>query len=112
MFREIVNFRTPEEFFPKWFTWKFGGEHNQELNLNYFEVRQLEDREINEDVLASEMKRLKIEGNATAKLKREMLSNKSSRIFVYRGSWREDIRWAVYFPPLRKIVMFRRGFAD
>ena len=37
-----------------------------ELNLNFFEVRQLEDREVNEDVLAGEMKRLKIEGITTA----------------------------------------------
>lgn len=111
-FREIVNFTTPEEFFPKWFTWKFGGEHNQEANLNYFEVRQLEDREINEDVLASEMKRLKIEGITAPELKREILGNKSSRIFVYRGSRRENIRWTIYVPRLRKVMILRYGFAD
>ena len=43
-FREIVDFRTPDEFFSKWFTWKFGREPNHELNLNFFQVRQLEDR--------------------------------------------------------------------
>lgn len=111
-FREIANFRTSEEFFPKWFTWKFGGEHNQEVNLNYFEVRQLEDREINEDVLASEVKRLKIEGITAPELKRQIVGNKSSRIFVYRGSRREDIRWTIYVPRLRKVMIFRYGFAD
>jgi hypothetical protein len=111
-FRETLDFRTPDEFFLKWFTWKFGGENNQELNLNYFKVRPLEDREINADALASEMKRLKIEGTNAAELKREIRNNKSSRIFVYRGSRREDIRWAVYVPSLRQIMMFQHGFAD
>jgi hypothetical protein len=107
-----VDFRTPDEFFSKWFAWKFGGPRNQELNLNFFEVRQLEDREVNEDVLASEMKRLKIEGITAAELKRVILDNKSSRIFVYRGGWRENIRWATYVPRLRKIMIFQYGFAD
>ncbi len=111
-FREIVDFRTPDEFFSKWFRWKFGGARNQELNLNFFEVRQLEDREVSEVVLASEMKRLKIEGITAAELKRMILDNKSSRIFVYRGSWRENIRWAIYVPRLRKIMIFQYGFAD
>lgn len=111
-FREIVDFRTPAEFFSRWFTWKFSGAGNQELNLNFFEVRQLEDREVNEDVLASEIKRLKIEGITAAELKRLILDNKSSRIFVYRGSWRENIRWATYVPRLRKIMIFHYGFAD
>ena len=111
-FREIVDFRTPGEFFSKWFTWKFVGARNQELNLNFFEVRQLEDREVNEDVLAGEMKRLKIEGITAAELKRMILNNKSSRIFVYRGSWRENIRWATYVPRLRKVMIFQYGFAD
>jgi len=111
-FREIVDFRTPDEFFSKWFRWKFGGARNQELNLNFFEVRQLEDRGVSEFVLASEMKRLKIEGITAAELKRMILDNKSSRIFVYRGSWRENIRWAIYVPRLRKIMIFQYGFAD
>ena len=111
-FREIVDFRTPDEFFSKWFRWKFGGARNQELNLNFFEVRQLEDREVSEFVLASEMKRLKIEGITAAELKRMILDNKSSRIFVYRGSSRENIRWATYVPRLRKIMIFQYGFAD
>ena len=111
-FRQILDFGFPEKFFWNWFTWKFGGDHNQDLDLNYFEVRQLEDREVNEDVLASEIKRLKIEGIAAQKLKREILDNKSSRIFVYRGSWREDIRWAIYVPRLRKVMMFQSGFVD
>ena len=107
-----MDFRTPGEFFSKWFTWKFVGARNQELNLNFFEVRQLEDHEVNEDVLAGEMKRLKIEGITAAELKRMILNNKSSRIFVYRGSWRENIRWATYVPRLRKIMIFQYGFAD
>ncbi len=111
-FGEIVDFRTPGEFFSKWFTWKFVGARNQELNLNFFEVRQLEDHEVNEDVLAGEMKRLKIEGITAAELKRMILNNKSSRIFVYRGSWRENIRWATYVPRLRKVMIFQYGFAD
>ena len=111
-FQEIVSFGTADEFFPKWFTWKFHGELNQDLNLNSFEVRQLEDRIIHEDVLGSEIKRLKIEGITPAELKVEILGNESSRIFVYRGSQREDIRWAVYVPRLRKVMMFLNGFAD
>jgi len=111
-FQGIVNFRTADEFFPKWFAWKFHGELNQDLNLNSFEVRQLEDRIIHEDVLGSEIKRLKIEGITPAELKVEILGNESSRIFVYRGSQREDIRWAVYVPRLRKVMMFLNGFAD
>ncbi len=111
-FREIVDFRTPDEFFSKWFTWKFGREPNHELNLNFFQVRQLEDREVNEDVLAIEMKRLKIEGITAADLKRTILDNKSSRIFVYRGSSRENIRWATYVSRLRKITIFHYGFSD
>lgn len=111
-FRETLDFRTPDEFFLKWFAWKFGGENNQELNLNYFEVRPLEAREINEDLLTGELKRLKIEGITAAELKREIQSNKSSRVFVYRGSQREDVRWAVYVPSLRHIMMFQHGFAD
>jgi hypothetical protein len=75
-------------------------------------VRPLEAQEISDDLLASEMKRLKIEGITAAELEREIRSNKSSRIFVYRGSWREDIRWAVYVPSLRQIMMFQHGFAD
>jgi hypothetical protein len=111
-FRQILDFGFPENFFRNWFTWKFGREHNQDLDLNYFEVRQLEDREVDEDVLASEMKRLKIEEIAPQELKREIVEDKSSRIFVYRGSNREDIRWAIYIPHLRKVIMFQRGFAD
>ena len=111
-FREVLDFKTPDEFFSKWFRWKFGGGRNQELNLNFFDVRQLEDREVSEDVLASEMKRLKIEGITAAELKRMVLENKSSRIFVYRGSRRENIRWATYVPRLRKIMIFQYGFAD
>jgi hypothetical protein len=111
-FREILDFRTPDEFFLKWFAWKFGGENNQELNLNYFEVRPLEAREINDDVLASEMKRLKIEQITAAELKQEIPGNKSSRIFVYRGSQRGDIRWAVYLSRFRQIMLFQHGFAD
>lgn len=111
-FEEILDLRASFNFFQKWFTWKFGGNHNQDLNLNYFEVRQLEDREVNKDVLTIEMKRLKIEGIAAEGLKREILENKSSRIFVYRGSQREDIRWAIYVPRLRKVIMFQHGFAD
>jgi hypothetical protein len=111
-FREIVDFRTPDEFFSKWFSWKFRGAPNQELKLNFFEVRQLEDGEINEDVLAIEMNRLKIEGITAAELKRMILDNKSSRIFVYRGSSRENIRWATYVPRLRKIMILQYGFSD
>jgi hypothetical protein len=111
-FREILDFKSADEFFLKWFTWKFTGENSRELNLNYFEVRPLEDREISEDVLANEMKRLKINGVSATELKREILGNKSSRIFVYRSSLREDIRWAVYVPSLRQIMMFQHGFAD
>jgi hypothetical protein len=53
-----------------------------------------------------------IEGITPAEVKVEILGNKSSRIFVYRGSRREDVRWAVYVPRLRKVVMFLNGFAD
>jgi hypothetical protein len=111
-FREILDFRTPDEFFSKWFGWKFGGALDGELNLNFFEVRRLENREVNEVVLGNEMKRLRIEGTTAAELKRMILDNKSSRIFVYRGSSRENMRWATYVPSLRKIVLFQYGFLD
>jgi hypothetical protein len=111
-FREILDFGWSGYFFQKWFTWKFEGEHGHDSNLNYFEVRQLEDREVSQDVLASEMKRLKIEGITTEGLKREIVEDKSSRFFVYRGSNREDIRWAIYIPRLREVLMFQHGFAD
>lgn len=111
-FQEILDFRSPGKFFLNWFTLKLGGENNQNLNLNYFEVRQLEDREISEDVLANEKNRLKIEGITAAEIKREILSNKSLRIFVYRGSQCENVRWAVYVPRLAKILIFKSGLAD
>jgi len=111
-FREILDFRAPDQFFRDWFTWKYGADQSQKHNLNSFQVRQLENREVSEDVLASEMKRLKIEGVGASELKREILDDKSSRIFVYRGCQREDIRWVIYVPRLRKTMMFQHGFAD
>jgi hypothetical protein len=111
-FREILDFTGAQRFFDNWFNWKFVDANNQKSFLNSFEVRRLAPEDISEDVLLAEMKRLKIEGPTPAQLKREMLNDGSLRIFIYRASRREDLRWAAYIPSLSKVMLFRYGFPD
>ena len=110
-FREIVDFRDARSFFGNWFTWKLLDANNQKSLMNSFEVRRVTPEDISDEVLLAETKRLKIEASP-AQLKREMLNAHALRIFVYRASRREDVRWAAYIPSLRKVMLFRYGFPD
>jgi len=108
-FRELLDFRDARSFFGNWFTWRSSDANNQKSLMNSFEVRRLTFEDISDEVLLAETKRLKIEASP-ARLKQEMLNDPALRIFVYRASQREDVRWAAYIPSLQKVMLFRYGF--
>jgi hypothetical protein len=110
-FREILDFRDARSFFGNWFTWSSSDANNQKSLMNSFEIRRVTSEDISDEVLLAETKRLKIEASP-ARLKQEMLNDPALRIFVYRASRREDVRWAAYIPSLQKVMLFRYGFSD
>jgi len=110
-FRDLLEFRDPRSFFGNWFTWRSSDANNQKSLMNSFEVRRVTSEDISDEVLLAETKRLKIEA-PPARLKQEMLNDPALRIFVYRASRREDVRWAAYIPSLQKVMLFRYGFSD
>ena len=110
-FREILDFIDARSFFENWFTWRLLDANNQKSLMNSFEVRRVALEDISDEVLLAEIKRLKIEASR-AQVKQEMLNDHGLRIFVYRASRREDVRWAAYIPSLQKVMLFRQGFPD
>jgi hypothetical protein len=85
---------------------------NNAFNPKYnyaFEVenRKIEKREIDGSQIAYAAKLNKI---SAAKLRTEILAQKSNRIFTYRSTWREDLMQIVYIPSLKKFVCFARGY--
>jgi hypothetical protein len=102
-FQDLVDFKTPKEFFDNWFGW---GE------LNSFEIQQLTKDEISEDVVASELKRFEITDITPAEVIELIAASPESRTFNYRGDWREDLRSAVYVPRLKKVILYHLGYGD
>ena len=78
--------------------------------MNIFELIKLSKDDIDADVVAEEMRRLKITGVSASQLSELIVSNPKSRSFCYRATWREDLRCAVYVPKIQRVLLYQNGY--
>ena len=71
------------------------------------EKLKIKEEEIDEKQLEHSAK---IHNMSGKKLRAEILSSRTNRVFTYRAEWREDLMKLVYVPSLQEFVCFSRGY--
>jgi hypothetical protein len=107
-FKDMANFSMNREFFVQWF--KIRNAFEPGKTVNTFELLKLTKDDIDADVVAGEITRLKIPGISASRLNELIVSDAKSRSFCYRASWREDLRCAIYVPQLQRALLYQNGY--
>lgn len=108
-FRLRFNFETPQELFNRYFE---NLTREPGLPTVYFETSQLTESDINPESLRYSLQQSGLPKERWQDIQKEILGYPEARLFLYRTSWYEDLRWTVYVKSLKRGIHYYFGYPE